>query len=331
MFLGPTSRASATVVNPDDVDATSNDRGFALLLVVWVLALLAVLAASVAVDSRSEAVIARNRLEAAQARALADGGIAVAVEALIDTNPVTRSRADGQPQAVQYGNGSITLVVQDEGGKIDLNSAPIEMIAGLLDEFGIAPDERTAITAGILRRRQEFAAPSSTPEKSAMTGTTLLNRMELVTAGLPVPSPFASSRDSSATDLSKQPFADLSELRLVPGVTRAIYDQLQQCLTIYSSIPTVNPLTASREVLLAIPGVGQQDVEFWLASRDQTKTSLEKPPLTGVDRYVQATEVHAATVTATAVTSTGASFNREAVVAISPLLPLQPFRILRWR
>jgi general secretion pathway protein K len=291
-----------------DTARRSTDQGFALVLVIWVLALLAVLAASVAADSRSEAVIARNRLAAAQARALADAAITLAVVGLTDPNPETRWRADGRPQPVQYGDGSATLSVQDEGGKIDLNSAPIELIAGLLDEFGIAPDERSAITNGILERRHEFATPGSlVPSRADLPGET------------------------TTRDLDKQPFADESELRLIPGVTRATYERLRPFVTVYSMSPTVNPITATREVLLGIPGINPQEVGFFLASRDQAATSVEKPPLSGVDRYIRVTDLGTATIVAAATTTSGAAFTREAVAMISSNLAVQPYRILRWR
>lgn len=286
----------------------SSDPGFALVLVIWILALLAVLAASVAADSRSEAVIARNRLGAAQARALADASIALAVAGLIDPNPATRWRADGHQQSIRYGDGSAGLSVQDEGGKIDLNSAPIELIGGLLDEFGIAPDERSAIANGIVERRREFATPNLlVPSRAALLGGAV------------------------TTDLGKQPFADDSELRLIPGVTRVTYERLLPFVTVYSLSATINPITATREVLLAIPGINPQEVEFFLASRDQAATSVEKPLLSGVDRYIRVADLGTATIIAAATTGSGASFTREAVAVISPNLAIQPYRILRWR
>jgi general secretion pathway protein K len=291
-----------------DTASPSPDQGFALLLVIWVLALLAVLAASVAADSRSEAVIARNRLAVAQARGLADAGIVLAVAGLIDPNPATRWRADGHPQSIRYGDGSAALTVQDEGGKIDLNSAPIELIGGLLDEFGVAPDERSAITNGILERRQELATPNSlVPSRADLLGG----------AGM--------------TDLGKQPFADDSELRLIPGMTRATYERLLPFVTVYSMSPTINPMTATREVLLGIPGINAQEVGFFLVSRDQTATSAEKPPLSGVDRYIRIADLGAVTITAAATIGSGASFSREVVAMLSPNLAIQPYRILRWR
>jgi general secretion pathway protein K len=290
-----------------------NDRGFALLLVIWVLALLAVLAAIVASDSTSEAVIARNRLDSAQARALADSGIELAILHLLDPNPATRWPADGSVQQLSFNDGTIAVSLQDEGGKIDLNEAPLDFIAGLADELGVEPDARAALLNGIAARRQAFEAA----RKAA-----------------PPPSPgriyFGAGTDPA--DLATRAFADASELRLLPGVTRAAYGRLLPDVTVYSERPTINPLTASRAVLLAVPGISPQDVEFYLGMRDRgTSAIIEKPALSGVDRYVQIAPLRTVTITARAVTAHGAVFTQQAVVSVSGNFSLRPYRILSWR
>ena len=307
-----------------DRNARSSDRGFALVLVIWVTALLAVLAASVAADSRSEAVIARNRLDLAQARALADAGITFAILGLVDANPETRWRADARPASLRYGDANLTIVIQDEGGKIDLNEAPLELIAGLLDEFGVDGEERTAITSGISDRRRAFAAASAGGNNAA------LPRRDLYTAGGNAQARFFQP-DAGNTDLAASPFADVSELRLIPGVSRKTFERLRPWLTTYSENATINPLTATREALLAVPGISPQDVDFFFASREQPiDNGISKPALSGVDRYVRVADLHAATITARALRDGGASFTREAAVLISPTLPLAPYRILHW-
>ncbi len=284
------------------------ERGFALLLVIWVVALLAVLAAGVAADSSSEAMIARNRMDAAQARALADSGVTLAILGVLDPNPATRWPADGRVRKVRFAKGSIAITLQDEGGKIDLNDAPIDLIVGLADEFALAPEIRAALLNGIAERRDDFKA-----------------------AAAPPPARFYLGADSYAADIAGWPFADPSELQLLPGVTRAAYDRLLPYLTVYSQSATLNPLTALPEALLAVPGISPQDVEFYLGTRDQAQAGIEKPALSGADRYVQVGALHAVTITAKALTEIGASFTRQAVVMISPNLPIRPYRILSWR
>lgn len=288
------------------------EQGFALLLVIWVLALIAVLAAIVAADSSGEAVIARNRLDRAQARALADSGVTLGILRLFDPKPATRWPADGRAQHLRYAGGSITVSLQDEGGKIDLNRAPLDLIGGLAAELRIEPKARSALLSGIEARRRAFAAERR--------------------AAPPPPRGRIYFRvRTHYANIADQAFADISELRLLPGVSRDAYERLRPYVTVYSQRPTINPLTASRTTLLAVPGISPQDVEFYLQARDQTASSIEKPALSGVDRYVQVAPLRVVTITARAVTAAGAVFTRQAVVSISGNLPSGPYQILSWR
>ena len=57
-------------------------RGIALVAVLWVVSLLAAVAASFATTVRSETVVARNQIQNAEVRALADAGFYRTVVAL---------------------------------------------------------------------------------------------------------------------------------------------------------------------------------------------------------------------------------------------------------
>ncbi len=275
---------------------------------IWVLALLALLAAGVAADTSSEPVIALNRLEMTSARDAADSGVTLAILGLLDPDPAKRLPADGRITNFQIGNRAVTVSIADEGGKIDLNAAPNDLIAGLADELGIDADDRNALLAGIAARRASFAkATSSTVVPLAI---------------------FSGIEDADPGGLGSQAFADPSEIWSLPGLSHDAAARLLPYLTVYSQRATLNPLTATRESLLAVPGIGPEEVDFFLAARHQA--DFEKPALSGVDRYVGVTPLRAVTITAQARAGT-ASFTREAVVLVSGNLPLRPYRILRWK
>jgi general secretion pathway protein K len=288
-------------------DAADAQRGFALLLVIWVLALLALLAAGVAADSSSETVIARNRLDIASARDSAESGVSLAILGLLDPDPAKHLPTDGSVTTFPIGSTAVAVSIVDESGKIDINTAPTDLIAGLADELGIDADDRNALLTGISTRRTRFAK----------------------LAGDPLSLPFAGDIEGADPGgLGAQAFADASELLSLPGLSRDAATRLLPYLTVYSQSPTINPLTATRAVLLAVPGMGPQEADFFLDGRHQT--NFEKPALSGVDRYVAVAPPRAVTITARARIGT-ASFTREAVVLVSGNLPLLPYRILRWQ
>lgn len=291
-----------------------SERGFALILEIWVLALLSVIAAVMAADVHAGAVEARNRLDLAQARATADAGVALAIEGLLNPDQTARWQADGRPYAVEYDGSPVEVHVTDEGGKIDLNGAPIELIAGLLDEFGVAAGQRSALTQAILRRRSAFAAAAL----AAAAKRAIEDR-------------FRFRRDVTFTNADKLAFANVSEVRLIPGMTGELYRQLLPYLTTYSQSPTINPLTAPRAILLAIPGISPDDVDAFLAARAQAADQPTPPPLPGAGRYVRIADLRIVTINAQAGFAGPARFERQAVVLASPNLPLDEVRVLEWR
>src|SRR5579872_2906114 len=135
-------------------------RGFALLLVVWVLAILAVLAAGFAATTRSDTRLARNFVETARARALAEAGITEAIAHLLYPIPSRRWRGDGGWHEVSFGEGKIRVKIEDEAGKIDINAAAPELMSGLCAVLGFDEARAAVIVEGIASRRRlaPFAA-----------------------------------------------------------------------------------------------------------------------------------------------------------------------------
>jgi general secretion pathway protein K len=284
------------------------ERGFALVLVIWVLALLAALAAAIAHETHSGALLARSQLDLAQARELANSGVVLATMGLIDPDEITRWRADGAARTVHYADGTVIITVQDEGGKIDVNEAPMILLDGVLAVLGVSTQEHDALLGGIAERRRVAASSA----KARATGALL------------------SDTDALPADRKDAPFADLSELRLLPGLSGATFERIRPFLTVYSGRPTVNPLTAPDVVLLAIPGVTRQDLAFFRAAGARAATAVEPPALPASDRFARVRDLRAVTINARATMQSGVRYAREAVIAISPTFTLRPFRVLRW-
>ena len=287
--------ARAPVVRPQ--------RGFALVLVIAVLSVLALLAAAIAAETRSTALGARSRLEIVQARTLADSGVTIAIMRLLDRKEDSRWHADGTSHDETYGDGKIRITVEDEGGKIDLNNAPKELIAGLIREFASA-DQESVLTDAILERR---AGLEVVPQRGR----------------------FYSGGGLSFQSLAGLAFSDISELRLLPGMSAALYEQLAPYVTVYAQSPTLNRQTAPRAALLAIPNVSESDIDALIASRGVPET-IAPAQLSALARYTGTADLRAATIVAAASLPGGISFTREAVAAISPEQLAAP-RFLRWR
>ena len=287
----------------------ARQRGIALLVVVWVLALLAVLIVGFSGDARTELLLARNHYESAQARAIADAGVSLAVLGVLDPQPETQWPADGRRRLLRYADGTITISVQDEGGKIDLNAAPPPLLAGLLRTMGLNPGEaaRLAQTIDEWRQAQQQADAPPAGRRGAS------------------PSRMVARRQTNA-------FRVIEDLRGVPGITDEVYARIAPFVTVYSGVADIDPLTAPPEVLRSLPEVNAAEVEAFLAAR-QTLGPVpgQLPALTGPAGGLLVHRVmENATVISEGKTAGGTTFTRAAVVSLAAD-PNAPYSVLSWR
>jgi general secretion pathway protein K len=282
------------------------EGGFAVLLTIWILILISLMAASLAAQTQSDARIAHNRSELAVAKGLADAGIALGLNGLLDPVVANRWPADGRARLIRYGDGTVEIRIQDEAGKLDLNAAPIELISGLLHVLGI--DDAT-VTGGILARRRQYAAGLVAANQAATEDET----------------PLAAS--------ARLPFATVSELRVAASMPQWVYDRLRPFVTVYTDSERVNLVTAPEAVLLALPGIRPTEVHTYVAARSALaagQSDQALPQVSGANKYSENGELRAATITATATSVSGAVFSREAVFALSLERARNPYTLLQW-
>lgn len=274
----------------------SPQQGIALILVLWLTVLLTVIAGGFAYGMRNEALAARNTLSFAQARALADGAVHRTVFELMrpKVSPDLWA-ADGSVHVWDDAGARIAVSAVDESGKIDLNSAPDNLLKGLLQTAGGLDADAAARmvdviddwkTAGDLRRPNGAKAP------------------EYQAAGLPY-------KPANA------PFETVPELQRVLGMTPALYAQLADNLTVHSRMAGINPMYASRTTLLAVPGATPEIVDTYLAQRrDALAAKLPPPPFPVPGIVVSAVNIWR--IRAEVTMGDGVAFVRQAVIRLGP-------------
>jgi general secretion pathway protein K len=217
---------------------TRRERGFALLIVLWILVLISFIIAHVTTAGRSELRIAGNLEANAVAQAAADGAIYQAIYNLADPRPDQRWSADGTSHVLQIGASRIVVRVEDEGGFINPNLAPAPLLEGLLRAVGVearrAADLANAITewvgSGKVRR----------------TSAELL--AEYRAAGLDYGPPIAPPRSADQLG-SITPIESLDELGRVRGMNPQLVAALRPHLTLFGlALPnsdSTDPLVAA--------------------------------------------------------------------------------------
>src|SRR6476646_897728 len=90
------------------------DHGFALIIVLWTLVLIAFIVAHVTANGRTEVRIAGNMVADATAEAADDGAIVAAIFNLLDPNPDQRWPLDGSPHELTIGGSRVLVQLRDE-------------------------------------------------------------------------------------------------------------------------------------------------------------------------------------------------------------------------
>ena len=148
-------------------------RGVALILVLWVMALMAILLGSFALMARTENLEARHMFDGTTARYGAEAGLERAVYELRNPDVTTRWVCDGRPYEFDFDNAHIHVEILDESGKIDLNTADDQMLQSLFVSVGVDPDTSVSVWNGALRgpydNPADLYASTSAPFGSGMS------------------------------------------------------------------------------------------------------------------------------------------------------------------
>ena len=283
--------------------------GVALVLVLWVVTLLAVIAGNFAFSMRSEALIARNLISTAQAKALADAGVQRAwFELLKPTSDSLRWQANGVEHIFEVGGAQLRVSIHDESGKIDLNTASDELLKGLLVSVGLSEPAGSALLDKILDWRDADR----------------LKRLH----GAEEDDYRAAGKNYVPTNA---PFEVVNELQRVLEITPELYRKLAPALTVYSGQLGIKTAVAPRQVLLAIPRVNSDMVDQYLLQRQSLLATNQKATdFAGAGLFGSAVEAPPAYLVRSEVKAAdGTRFVQQAVARLTQD-PKRPLTVLAW-
>ena len=230
----------------------STNKGFALIVVLWVLTLLAIMASSFALTIQRETAIISGVKEKAEASALAEAGINYAILMLFSSDEDLQWQAFNSLYEVNYTGKRVRIQISDESGLIDINGADKEQLQALFDSINIGEADSDSLSDAILDWRDAN-------DEQLLNGA---EKDQYADAGLKY-------------EPRNKPFASVEELQMVLGMNPDIYQQLQGMISIYSHASKVNPATASRAVLLTLPDVDEEMVDQYLQQRIENERNGE--------------------------------------------------------
>ena len=123
--------------------------GFALIVVLWTLVLIAFIVAHLTSTGRTEVRIASNFVANAVAQAAADGAIFETIFNLSDPAPAQRWPVDGTVHEIVIGNSRVQVRLEDEAWWINPSTASPVLIEALLRVTGSDPESAQRLAAAI--------------------------------------------------------------------------------------------------------------------------------------------------------------------------------------
>ncbi len=244
----------------------TRQQGIALVIVLWVIALLTVIALSLTASQRTEQALTLNQLDQARFRALADGAIGLAALHLIAPQDIGMAEElwlpDGQPHRLTIDDTELEVRCYNEASRLDLNNITQDQLLRLLESIGIAPESIDPLTDTILDWRD--------PDD--------LRRLH-----------GAEAEDYRQAGLSYGPrngaFESVEELQQILGMSAEIYQQLEPHVRVSDQsmsmmMPSfgagdhqrgssaMNTTYASAPVIAALNNVSRDEAEEFIAERD---------------------------------------------------------------
>jgi general secretion pathway protein K len=200
---------------------TRSEKGIALIAVIWIVALLAVIAATLSRESSLEVKTARNVYEIAIARTAAEAGIYRGMLALQDL--ATNSVDDRAVLVWSFSNCTVRIFIRDEASKIDLNKSSEPLLAALFTSVGVNRDDADALADSIADFR----------DKDDLKRFAGAEKSDYQKAGL-------------EWGPKNAPFEAVEEMQQVLGVTPDIYRRVASDLSVYSLTAVIPATTDER-------------------------------------------------------------------------------------
>jgi general secretion pathway protein K len=186
-------------------------QGIALVVVLWLLVLMTVIAASHARIIRTETRLAFNQVENGKARGLAEAGVHHAILELLVRDTEQRWPVNGSINRIRYEDGIANIAIRDVRGLVDINSASATLLDTVLAGMGMEETRRKALVDATLDWR----------DRDSLKHVNGAEDDDYRNAG----SKWA-ARDGA--------FSSVEEFRYVMGVTNPLFERLAPYLTVHS-------------------------------------------------------------------------------------------------
>ncbi|PWW43747.1 general secretion pathway protein K [Melaminivora alkalimesophila] len=209
-------------------------RGLALVAVLWLVAALSLMATAMTQSVRSEARTTARTRDLVVASALGESAMQLALQSLV----VSGKRPDRLVRdEVPYAGTLVAVQAAPLNGYIDINRAPVELLAQMLQTAAGLPPDRAGPLAHAIVEHRTTAGPSGRPDT----------------------------------------FEAPEDLLRVPGLEYPVYAGIAPLVTAgLGGSGGVNPLAAPPQVLRVLAAGNDAAVAHFLAGREADQVGLDQ-------------------------------------------------------
>lgn len=277
--------------------------GFIVVAVLWIIGALATLAAIYSLYLHQTVVAFVDHDERLQAQALAMAGIELAVYRLTEN---ANQRPLRGHFSFRQGSALVRVDFSSENGRIDLNFAAKDLLAGLFIGLGAPADAALSFADRIVAWRT--ALPPGTADGEA-----------------------AIYQAAGKTYGPRHgPFQHVNEIGLLVGLPHWLIERALPYLTVYSGTSEVNVLIAAPEVQAALPGLSPALLQQLLAQREGAPQDVLRAQIGAAASYISLQSSAADRIDVDVRFASNRRIHSQAVVLIFDN-DTEPYRVLSWR
>ncbi|PNG24501.1 general secretion pathway protein GspK [Methylocella silvestris] len=280
------------------------ETGFVLVAVLWILAALAMLASIYSFYASASAVAARATSDRLQAEALVSSALELTALRLL-------GRSDDDPRSLgefqfRMGGAEILVTFRSEGGRIDLNAAPKDLLAGLFKTLGAKSDDADSFADRIIGWRKKGEAGKQNKEADLY-------------------------KDAGLSYAPRQtPFQNIAELRFVLGLPPDLVESCMAFVTVFNGLPQIDVFAAAPEIVESLPHLNADVAATIVQKRGALDAKAILSLLGRAKDSVSLEPRKASRVNVGLRFSSGRRVNSEAVILFADK-DAQPYRVLSWR
>lgn len=195
----------------------NKQRGLALITTLWLVALLLLMTMIFSKTMHTEAKLIKHSLANTQSEQLAESGVWMALQLLLDSYDGQNTNLLGISQTLTQRESNLTVAIQDLNGLIDLNYAPEELIQAVLSGLGWNTLKAQTLSHRIIDWRDKDHDKHSSGAED----------MDYHANGI-------------AGGAKDGPFNSVEELRMLLGMSEPDYQEVAGFFTVYSQQRSVN-------------------------------------------------------------------------------------------